>query len=118
VVRRQNIIKGEKTMSKIIRYTKITGSYYSDTCGTEYEGDEFDYEVSESSIMEAIVDFLFRDYFSDDNFICASKGLTEEVKERLHKIIEDNYLIDEFMETYEEELKDYFEEEAFEWYGC
>lgn len=101
-------------MSKTLRYTKITGSYYSDICGNEYEGDDFDYKVDDSSATKAIVEFLYMDYFREYNF---SEEAQKKIKELLFCIIEDNYILDELLETYEEKLKDYFADEAFQSYG-
>jgi hypothetical protein len=102
-------------MSITLRYEKITGSYYSDICGNEYDCDEFDYEVSDSEVAKAIAEFLYEDYFGKDNF---NEEAEKKIKERLLGIIEDNFILNELAEAYEDALKDYFSDEAFEWYGA
>lgn len=105
-------------MSKTFIYTKITNSYYSPyTDSNECDGEDFEYEVSSDKLLKAVSELLFYDYFSDDKGVCASKELTEQVKRKLKDLVDENDLLDGFVETYENELKEYFEEEAFENYG-
>lgn len=90
-------------MSKKFKYTNINESGYLAN-SDEYEeyGDEFEYEVDNKRIVEALAYLINCDYF--ENTI---------KEERLKTFIEELDLVDVLEECYEEDLKDYFEEDAF-----
>ena len=105
-------------MSKTFKYTKFTGHYYCQYSDEwEEDGIEFDYEVEDDELLPEIVDLVFEEYFGDDKAICESEERTNDVKERLMLLIEENDLIGAFADEYEETLKDIFEKEAMEWYN-
>lgn len=86
-------------------YTKITGHYYCQYSDEwEEDGVDFDYDVDDDRLMEAVVHILFRDYFSETDV------------EYLKDFILDNDLLDKLVDNYYEEIKEYFREEAFENY--
>lgn len=98
-------------MSKKFRYTKFTGHYfckYSDEW--EEDGVEFDYEVDNDELLPEIVELIFKDYFSDEDYS------EKSVKEKIEEIITNSDLVDWFADLYEEELKDIFKKEALEFY--
>ena len=72
----------------------------------DYDTELFEYEVNYRKLDNAIVDIIYNDYF---------KGTVADVKkfkEQLKDLM--SYLdIDCIDEYFEDELKDYFEEEAF-----
>lgn len=104
-------------MSKTFKYTKITGHYYC-MANNEWEQDgvDFDYEVENNKLLPLIVDLLFYDYFGNDKVICNSEKKKQAIKEKLKKIIDDSDLVVTFADQYEDVLKEYFEEEAMDWY--
>ena len=87
-------------MSKTFTYERITEcGYLSSSDEYEYYGDEFEYEVSGHEISEAIADIIADDYFGGN-------------KKAVRNFISDFDLYDILEEALEEQLKDYFEEEA------
>lgn len=97
-------------MSKTFTYTKITSRYY-DEKRDDYEeyGFEFDYEVDDNDLLDAVVDLLIGDYF--DNM-----DVVNNVRQKLRCMIRDFDMLDEFADAYEDSLKEMFEEEALENY--
>ena len=96
-------------MSKKFTYTKITE--VGEVCGSlEEYGEEFEYEVSDNQLLEALVDIIWADYFrlvdSDIRFL----------KETIKKFIINEDLFETLVDRNEEYLQDYFEDDAFEWY--
>lgn len=101
-------------MSKTFRYFKKTGEIRDRDC--EWDGDEgywFEYEVEDDELLEAVVDLVYEDYFMKTE-LADRCDYAVAVKSGLKKFIEDNDNLDELVEDYEEELKDYFEEEALD----
>lgn len=92
-------------MSKTFTYTKITQHVYLESTD-EYEefGFEFDYEVDDEDLRHALADIISTEYFDDYN-----KGY-----DKVHKFIYDLDLVDTLVESYKDELRDYFEDEAFD----
>ena len=87
-------------MNTTLKYFFKTGEYL-DRDG-EYDGDdghEFHYEVDYEDFREALKELV-----------------VEEYGEGAWKMVEDFCLEDEVATMYEEQLKDYFEEEAMEYY--
>ena len=93
-------------MSKTFEYFKKTGEII-DRNG-EWDGDEgfwFSYTVDDKKLEQALL-VLVDEYYFDS-----------KVKlKNLQKYIRDCDMKDTLMEMFEEELKDYFEEEALEMY--
>lgn len=83
---------------KTFTYTKITSSH-----GDEDYGDEFDYTVEREDLLDAVVDIAYRTYF---------RGA---IKDNIRRFINDTDILDELVDYYEDELKDYFKQKAFEW---
>ena len=105
-------------MSKTFRYTKFTKYHYCDYSDEwEEDGVEFDYEVDNEDLLPEIVELVFNDYFAENKVVCDSEERTNEIKETLSRIIDDNYLIDTLSDQYEDTLKDIFEKEAFDFYN-
>lgn len=103
-------------MSKTFRYFKKTGEI-RDRDG-EWDGDEgywFEYEVEDDELLEAVVDLVYEDYFSKIN-IADNCEYVFAVKKGIKKLINDYDNLDEYVEEYDSELKDYFEKEAKEYY--
>ena len=87
-------------MSIEIKYFKKTGEIYRDTpFGREWDGNDgyyFDYEPEEKEFREALKQLV-----------------EEEYGENAWKLVDDFGLYDEVAEGYEEQMKEYFENEAF-----
>ena len=86
---------------KTFTYTKITSSH-----GDEDYGYEFDYEVEREDLLDAVVDIVYRQYFLDCLWVA--------VKNNIKRFISDTDILDALVEYYEDDLKDYFKEKAFE----
>ena len=96
-------------MSKKFTYTKITG--VGEVCGSlEEYGEDFEYEVEDYKLLEAVADFVLKDFFY--NVECEEEKV---LKYSISKFIKDNDLLDNLVDNYEEDLKYYFEDDAFEW---
>lgn len=101
-------------MSKTFKYFKKTGEIRGRD--GEWDGDEgfgFEYEVEDEKLLEAVVDLVYEDYFMKTE-LADRCDYSIAVKRGLKKFIEDNDNLDELVEDYEDELKDYFEEEALD----
>lgn len=93
-------------MSKTFMYFKKTGELY-DKFG-EYDGDDgfwFEYEVEDNKLFKALLE-LINDYYFE------SKANLKNIK----SFITDFGMLDDLIEGFEEELKEYFEEEAIDSY--
>ena len=87
-------------------YTKVTGHYYCQYSDEwEEDGIEFDYEVEEDDLADAIVQLLQEDGYFEDVEI-------DDLKE----FILNFGLVDKLADEYESELKDIFEQEALDSY--
>ena len=86
---------------KTFTYTKITSSH-----GDEDYGYEFDYTVEREDLLDAVVDIAYRAYFSD----CFPKA----IKDNFKSFISDTDILDALVGYYEDELKDYFKQKAYE----
>lgn len=76
-----------------------------------FEGENYEYDASRNEILEALADIVFDEYFKGDHV--ADFGT---IQKGLKALIDDYDLLDEMFENYEEEVKDYFEDEAhYEW---
>ena len=96
-------------MSKMFTYTKVYAEYYDRKRDkTEYYGHEFEYEVDDAELIEAVISFIIEDYFEGK----ATKNLELGLK----YFIKDFGLLDELVEGYEDGLKDIFEQEALDSY--
>ena len=93
-------------MSKTFRYFKKTGEL-RDRLG-EWDGDEgfeFEYDVDDKELLDAVCDLVDEYYFEDKLNIKNFKNF-----------IRDFDMLDELIEGFEDELHDYFEQEALESY--
>ena len=91
---------------KKFTYTKITGHYYCQYSDEwEEDGIEFDYEVEEYDLADAIVQLLQAD------------GYFENVEiDDLKEFILNFGLVDKLADEYESELKEMFKQEALDSY--
>lgn len=95
-------------MTKKFTYYKIRNEIYNEsTDEIEYFGEEFDYEVDSKSLMDALADVLYELHFS----FCKDE---KQGKKAIMQFIMESDTFEQLCETYEEDLKDYFEEEALE----
>lgn len=96
-------------MEKTFYYTKITESTYNESL-YEWEdyGDEIAYTVGTSDLRWALAHILYDEYMSKE----VDKSQRQIIIPILNRMLDNFDLVDELVETYEEELKEYFEEEA------
>lgn len=98
-------------MSKTFKYFKKTGEIYGPF--GEWDGDDgyyFNYEVDCEDLLDVIVDLIYIDYFETE----ATELLKEEIKNSLSKMIKEKELFETLFNKYEEDLKDYYEQEALD----
>lgn len=97
----------------ILTYTKTkeTG-YISSSDEWEEFGDDFDYEPNIIDEYTALANFIYNDYFPNSQFNQAQKSV---IIEALYNFIRDSEMatIDALEKYYFEDLKDWFEKEAY-----
>ena len=102
-------------MSKTFTYSRQCGpSSYSEYTDEEfYDEEDFEYEVSAEEIRDALTELIFDDYFAKVSGIKENKDTVAETKKAIKNLIWDNDFEDDLSDAYEDELKDYFQEDAF-----
>lgn len=103
-------------MGKTFTYSRQCGpSSYSEYTDEEfYDEEEFEYEVSAEDIRDALADLIFDDYFAKVPGLKENKDAVAETKKAIRNLIWDNDFEDDLSDAYEDELKDYFQEDAFD----
>lgn len=102
-------------MSKTFTYTRQCGpSSYSEYTDEEfYDEEDFEYEVSAEEIRNALTELIFDNYFAKVPGLKKNKDAVAETKKAINKFISDNDFEDDLSDAYEDGLKDYFQEDAF-----
>lgn len=102
-------------MSKTFTYSRQCGpSSYSEYTDEEfYDEEDFEYEVSAEEIRDALTELIFDDYFAKVPGLKENKNAVAETKKAIRKFIDDNDMEDDLSDAYEDGLKEYFEEDAF-----
>ncbi len=100
-------------MSRIYTYFIPSGrEHYSEATDENFCDEvEYDYVVTDSEIKSAIGDILFDTYFSKCKLDKEQRTL---VKSALSSLLDDYELNDLLEDSLNDDLKDYFEEDAFE----
>ena len=102
-------------MGKVFTYTRVTESGYLEGSDENEEwGEDFEYEVEWANIRKALGEFIYSDYFTKVKGAKEDKEVKEEIIASIVQFIWDNDLEDTLSENYEEELKEYFSEDAFD----
>ena len=103
-------------MSKTFRYTKQVGrSYYSEQTDEEFcDEEDFEYSVSSDRIQSALADIISSTYFLNNPILKETKEIKNAVIKSVKEFIEDCDLEDALEYYFEDDLRDYFEEEAME----
>lgn len=103
-------------MSKVFTYERtIESGLLEDSDELEEFVEEFEYEVDEENLLDAVIELVYEDYF------CKSKlsnniEYRSSVKQGLRRFIEYLGNLDDLVEEYESDLKDIFEQEAMDSY--
>lgn len=72
------------------------------------------YEVDEEDIKDVLVDMLFETYFTEDEQMSFNTLQISTIKDMIRNFTNDNGNWEQLYNDFEDELKDYFEEEALE----
>lgn len=100
-------------MTRSYTYFMKTGESY-DRLGN-LDGDsgyDFDYEPSQRDFSKGVIDVV-TEYFSE--FVTMNcPELKDKLRERVAELISEHDLEDDLADAFEDELKEYFEYEAFE----
>ena len=89
---------------------------YIELCGEEQNVKFFNYKVSKEKLLDAVVDLVYDDYFWGESEVSLNEEFIKSVKQCLKDFINNNSFLGCLVNEYYEELKDYFEHEAFEHY--
>ena len=104
-------------MSKTFTYFKKTGEIYGRD--GEWDGDEgldFEYEVEDEDLLEGIAYCVFNEYFRNKSELSLEVGFCSAVKQGIYEFLKD-FDDTKFLEDkYEDELKEYFEDKALDYY--
>lgn len=96
-------------MTKTFTYCHFSGNnYYLEETdeNEEFGGKKINYEVGNRDLEEAVVEIVYRNYFNHfDN---------KNLKKSIEYFISDFDLLDKLVEEFEDELHEYFREQAFE----
>jgi hypothetical protein len=97
-------------MGKVFTYTKLNSICFLEG-SDEYEevSDDFEYEVDSIDLRNALSEIIFNEYFKKFKDLNSYKKL---ILNAISRFIFDREIEEELIEQYEDELKDYFEEEA------
>ena len=88
----------------------IVGRFYVTNVVEEEEvSDDFEYEVDSIDLRNALSEIIFNEYFKKFKDLNSYKKL---ILNAISRFIFDREIEEELIEQYEDELKDYFEEEA------
>ena len=90
-----------------IKYFKTTNVYIDNLGQTEEDGYHFTYEPDSTEVLYTISEIIADTYFNK------IKDQSEIIK-AIYDFLSESDLQDELEEQYYDELKDHFEEEAFE----
>ena len=92
----------------ILTYTMPTSSGYLSS-SDEYDdfGEDYDYDVSDDDLREALSELLYKTYFGT-----LPDNVSGAVKKAISRLILDNDLEDMLCEHFTDEIKDYFKDKA------
>lgn len=100
-------------MSRTFTYNRTTSQYWDYENDEEYSsGEDFDYEVEDEEISEALTEILYQDYFCDKG-VDWGDTLKPLLKRSISELIYYTDILEELADYYEEQLKEYFEYDAF-----
>lgn len=99
-------------MQKTLIYTRPTEECYLDY-SDEYEiyGEEFEYTVYEDDLLRAVVDLVFRDNFTNTP-LYGNADYGFYAREGIKEFIITCGLLEELVDYYDDEFKEYFEDDA------
>ena len=111
-------------MSKTFTYTRqCSPSYYSESTDEDfYDEEDFEYEVEWDDVRDALSEIMYQEYFlnvikvipgiQDDKEL--KKKICNEIQKSINNMISGCDLEDSLSELCEDELKDYFEQDAMD----
>ena len=101
-------------MTKTLHYEFTTESHYLEaTDEIEEYGEDFDYEVSEKQLRQALPHIIYDMYFNGKEMKEFESFYSQSIQ-GLQEFINDNdCILGKLVEEFEEQLKDYYEEEAY-----
>jgi hypothetical protein len=89
---------------------------YTYQFGDEYGYEDYDYTVYDYELKEAIACELYFSYFSKEERLSFGANQVLAIKNALVKLTNDNDNWEDLAENFESELKEYFEDNAYEEY--
>lgn len=104
-------------MERTFTYKFETKGYYlENTDEYEYDYNEYEYTANNEELYEAVVYCIYNQYFRCKSEISYTVGFCSAVKQGLYEFIKDNDNLEQLVEDYESELKEYFRDDAYEEY--
>lgn len=108
-------------MGKTFKYEFTTKRHYSKQIDEFIEDCvAYEYEPQDDELLEGVVVCVWEQYFRGQSDLSDRVDFCNVVTKGIEKFIEDNDLLDELVDLYEDELKEYFEETArenYDFYG-
>ncbi len=99
-------------MGKEFRYERVISSQYDSTMDEDFEEtEEFVYEADWRDVQLAVINLVYRDYFKINQI---EKEQVNAIQNSIKTFIEKHDLYEQLIDDYEEDIKEYFEKEAFE----
>ena len=97
----------------ILTYTMPTSSGYLSS-SDEYDdfGEDYDYEISDDDLREALSELLYELYF-----LTLPDNVSASVKKAIGRLILDNDLEGKLCEQFADKIKDYFKNKALASWG-
>jgi hypothetical protein len=101
-------------MTKTLHYEFTTESHYLEaTDEIEDYGEDFYFEVDENEILNALPYIIYDMYFDGKEMRDFQSFFSQAIKGLKDFIRDNDYMLMQLAEDYEEQLKDYFREEAY-----
>lgn len=104
------MVRSYKYYRETTRYTRAVN--YNGFVENEYDGGdgyEFDYTPDADDLKEALIDIVANYYFED---AIKNPETEKKVRQQIEELLEDEYTEEALLDSFDNELKEYFEEDA------
>ena len=81
----------------------------------DYNFDEIKYTVYHDELLEAVSFFIYEEYFKNTD-LADRCDYAYAVKKGIERFVEEGDTLESLVEDYEDQIKEYFEEDAYEYH--